>query len=269
MNLTEIAVANYLTALGADSYELRFVHAETKAAIKTEYTTEIFGEPKTIKHLRLKNREGFHIYARPVGWQYVLLDDLTRPALADLAPLRPCALIETSPDNYQAWLILPDVPPDRDAAKVICGQLAKRFGADPGSAEPDHVGRVPGYTNRKPKHRQANGQFPYVKLWKWAHRLSTFYPSGGIVPNNPSISPSLPKLPVADPIYQRWSGHDHSRHDFGILLGLALKGRTDQQLSDHLWQYSPDLEARKGGRKGAERYIAHTISAVRQHIARY
>ena len=43
-------------------------------------------------------------------------------------------------------------------------QLARRFGADPGSADWKHFGRMPGFTNYKMKHQQADGQFPFALL---------------------------------------------------------------------------------------------------------
>lgn len=177
---TQTAIGHYLTALGADRYHLRLVNFAMEKSIPVTYTAEQFGKPGTAGYLRKMNYEGFNIYARPVGWQYVLLDDLTRPVLADLATLNPCALVETSPANYQAWLILGDVPPDRDTAKAICRELAQRFGADPAAADPDHVGRVPSFQNLKEKYYQADGRYPVVKLHRWEHRVSTFTPQGGL-----------------------------------------------------------------------------------------
>ena len=155
--LTQQAIERFAAALQADKYNVRLLNPETDEARAFPYTPAQLTSPKTVAFLRLQNRLGFNVYARPVGWQYVLLDDLTRPALADLKTddVRPCLLIETSPDNFQAWVILPDVPADRAEAKaIICRSGAEAYRADPASAEPDHVGRLPGFTNRKPTYRQ-------------------------------------------------------------------------------------------------------------------
>lgn len=42
--------------------------------------------------------------------------------------------------------------------------LSELYGADPRAASPMQPGRLPGFTNRKPKHRQADGHFPFVRL---------------------------------------------------------------------------------------------------------
>ena len=44
----------------------------------------------------------------------------------------------------------------------IAQELARRYQADPSAADWRRFGRLPGFTNCKPKHRQANGLFPFV-----------------------------------------------------------------------------------------------------------
>jgi hypothetical protein len=46
----------------------------------------------------------------------------------------------------------------------IAQTLAKRYGADPSAADWRRFGRLPGFTNCKPKYRKDNGLFPYVLL---------------------------------------------------------------------------------------------------------
>lgn len=174
---TGVIVQTFADALRAERYKIQVHHPQTEDAFWVEYTAEQL--LRSVSYLRYKNGQGFNIYIRPIGWQYVLLDDLTRSSLTALASLQPCLLIETSPANYQAWLILSELPPDRANALANCRQLAEQLGGDLASAEPEHVGRLPGFTNRKEKHRQSNGYYPFVRLCKAHYRLSTFYPSGG------------------------------------------------------------------------------------------
>jgi hypothetical protein len=42
--------------------------------------------------------------------------------------------------------------------------LAYRYGADPSAADWRRFGRLPGFTNCKPKHRRPDGLFPFVRL---------------------------------------------------------------------------------------------------------
>lgn len=251
--ITAKVLSDFSDAFRADLWKVQIKNRLTEQAIRVNYTPEQL--LKAMSFLRLKNRDGFDIYARPVGWQYVLLDDLTRGVLADLAELKPCALLETSPANYQAWLILPETPADRDAAMSVCRELAQQFKADPASADSDHVGRLPGYTNRKQKHQLLDGRYPYVRLHRSEHRLSTFYPCGaGVLKENESVRSACPA-----------SGHSESERDFGIACGLIRKGLTDHQIHTYLLARSADLEARKG-RKHVQSYLDRTIRNAHRAI---
>src|SRR3982074_3477177 len=57
--------------------------------------------------LQYRNAHGSHIYIRPSGeHRFTTLDDLNETSLARLAAdgLNPCAVVETSAGNFQAWL---------------------------------------------------------------------------------------------------------------------------------------------------------------------
>lgn len=243
---TNNIIARFSDAFRADRWTVQLKNRLTDEAFRVSYSQSQL--ISALAFLRWKNREGFDIYARPIGWQYILLDDLTKDVIGDLAELKPCSLLETSPANYQAWLILSDVPADRDIAISTCRELAKRFGADPASADPDHVGRLPGYTNRKQKHQLSNGQYPYVRLHRSEYRLSTFYPSGAAV-----LEGTKPTH-----IFSRKAGRSESEKDFGIACGLLRKGLSDEQICTYLLTHSPDLEGRKG-KKYLREYLEKTI----------
>ena len=72
-------------------------------------------------------------------------------------------MVETSPGNFQAWLrhilILPKL-----LGTFAAQTLAARYGADPSAADWRRFGRLPGFTNCKPKHRKPDGFFPFVQL---------------------------------------------------------------------------------------------------------
>jgi hypothetical protein len=64
--------------------------------------------------LKYRNARGSHIYVRPSGEHcYMALDDLSEISLAKLAVdgFTPCAVVETSDGNFQAWLKHPDILP--------------------------------------------------------------------------------------------------------------------------------------------------------------
>jgi hypothetical protein len=107
-----------------------------------------------------------HIYIRPAGeHRFTVLDDLSAEAVQRLAAdgYEPCAVVETSSGNFQAWLKHSALYPAA-LSTFVAQTLARRYGADPNAADWRRFGRLPGFTNCKPNYRQENGLFPYVLL---------------------------------------------------------------------------------------------------------
>ncbi len=85
----------------------------------------------------------------------LMVDDVgTKVDPSKVNMIEPTFIIETSPENFQWWLLLKE--PERSADKFdafirafIEGRL---LGADPGMSGITRVGRLPGFTNAKPQH---------------------------------------------------------------------------------------------------------------------
>jgi hypothetical protein len=75
----------------------------------------------------------------------------------------PCAVVETSAGNFQAWLKHRSVFP-KLLGTFAAQTLAERYDADPSAADWRRFGRLPGFTNCKPKYRKPDGLFPFVRL---------------------------------------------------------------------------------------------------------
>jgi hypothetical protein len=121
---------------------------------------------KSVRWLKAKNAGGAAIYIRPLGeHSFTLLDDLKAEALPRLKRegFEPCLVVETSPNNFQAWLNHGSKLP-KEVSSAAARALAKRFGGDLGSADWRHFGRLSGLTNRKEKHQKPNGHFPFVRI---------------------------------------------------------------------------------------------------------
>src|SRR5229473_1360521 len=87
----------------------------------------------TIKWLRRENAKGAHIYIRPAGLHGLsLMDDLTVEAIDRMKAegFEPAVVVETSPDNFQAWLNHGQVL-DAAASTRAAKALVERFGGDP------------------------------------------------------------------------------------------------------------------------------------------
>ncbi|MEQ9152794.1 MAG: DNA-primase RepB domain-containing protein [Parvibaculum sp.] len=127
-------------------------------------------DPTTIHQrlswLRRCNAHGNNIYVRPQHpeHRFTLLDDLSDKTAAAINRHGAVAIVETSSGNFQAW-IRHDLPLDAPTSTRVAKILATDHGADPSSADFRHFGRLPGFTNRKPKHRMLNGLYPFVRLY--------------------------------------------------------------------------------------------------------
>lgn len=121
---------------------------------------------ETIKWLRHENGKGAHIYIRPAGTHSLsLIDDITAEVIERMKAegFEPAVVVETSPNNFQAWLnhgqVL-DVSTSTRASK----QLAERFGGDLSSADWRHFGRLAGFTNPKRERQLPSGMRPFARL---------------------------------------------------------------------------------------------------------
>ncbi len=164
MDRTEAAVQKTLAAVDAPLYDLGILSDRGMFPRMDALTAaQCMARVRYLKH---RNAHEAHIYFRPSGERrFTLLDDLSRTLLADLSAhgFEPCAVIETSPENFQVWLRHSRVL-SKELGTVAAQLLARRFGADPSAADWRRFGRLPGFTNRKPQHRQNAGLFPFVRL---------------------------------------------------------------------------------------------------------
>lgn len=76
----------------------------------------------------------------------------------------PCVVLQTSPGHLQAWIRLSDSPLDPAFATAAGKYLAHTYGGDLASTDWRHLGRLAGFTNRKPERRTPAGYSPWVKL---------------------------------------------------------------------------------------------------------
>jgi hypothetical protein len=164
MDRTQNAVERMLEALDAPTYDLGVLNERGMLPGLANLTAHAV--LARIPLLKAHNARGAHIYIRPAGeHRFTVLDDLNADSVTHLAGdgFEPCAVVETSLGNFQAWLKHDDVYP-APLSTFIAQNLAKRYQADPSAADWRRFGRLPGFTNCKPKYRKSNGLYPYVLL---------------------------------------------------------------------------------------------------------
>lgn len=164
--LAFLAVREMVFAVHAPSFLIRLVHAEGDAPpIKQEWAKTTLLKPTTIRFLRAKNAEGYHVYGRPDTTRHVMVDDVDADGVDALARdgLRPSLIVETSKANFQAWVTLSSGDIDPHIATAAAHILAKTYGGDTGAAHARQLGRLPGFRNRKAIYENG-GRYPLVMI---------------------------------------------------------------------------------------------------------
>lgn len=161
---TRTAVLRWAAALPADRYLITAIPAGADGPNHRR----LLG-PAELEHaipwLRWLNSGGHHVVGRPWDPRHVLLDDLSEVAVeAVTGRHRPAAIVESSPRNFQVWLTLAEGTVLPAVASAAARFLAARYGGDRGAASASQPGRLPGLTNRKPRHLTANGLYPFALL---------------------------------------------------------------------------------------------------------
>jgi hypothetical protein len=238
---------------------------------------------KSIPWLRWQNSQGRNIYIRPAGeHQFSLVDDLVADNLDRMGRegFPPCVVVETSPDNFQAWLNHGEVLP-RDVSTLAARALARKFGGDQGAADWRHFGRLSGFTNRKPSRQAANGLYPFVHLIEarnLVYPLATEF-VGSLREHLAqeakqkqrlherfvaSQSPLAASLTIEDfRCDARYAG-DGNRVDLAYAVYALSHGASENDVQCAI--ASRDL-TKKGSAKRQEQYIARTVEKARS-IAR-
>jgi hypothetical protein len=202
--LTCEAVRRQLAAMPHDLYLIRLIHNLTRRPLpgRRLWSATQLLRPATIAFLRAHNREGYDIYMHPDSGDqnagYVLVD-LDGAAVDVLYRMRrnghdPCLVVQTSPGHLQAWVQVRRGALEPGLATAVARLLACQYGADRASADWRHLGRLAGFTNRKPSHRDPYGRPPWVRI---------VHARAGLAPNAEALLQSArdqirPACPAAD-----------------------------------------------------------------------
>src|ERR1700744_3815128 len=105
MDRTESAVRKMLTAIEAPLYDIGVLSDRGMLPGLDGIPTAAVLDRLSL--LKYRNVRGSHIYVRPSGeHRFTVLDDLNETNVARLSAdgFAPCAVVETSAGNFQAWL---------------------------------------------------------------------------------------------------------------------------------------------------------------------
>jgi hypothetical protein len=289
---TQIAVTLQLAAMGAAEYQLGLLKYDDDALpMKTRvYSAEKLSDPNSIRYLRMENSQDRNINIVPHGLHSLtLLDDVSLATVARMKKegFQPAVVVETSPNNFQAWLQHGQVLPEQESS-TVARLLARRFEADPSSASWCHYGRLAGFTNRKVKYKHPKtGYFPFVRLHEHSgvkyDRADKF-----VAQVRETILREEEEFRKKEEAARhfRWTNSNSGQRrltisDFRNKPELGGDGnRIDMAYANWALDHDvPEHEVRteiatrdlskKGGQRGQKAYLDRTIKAAYKYIARH
>lgn len=172
-------VGKQLTALAAPTYRILAMRERGGEQIGQNVGKDVAGKDlltrgevlTLIPRLTALNASGANIFVTPVerGVHHVLVDDLSADRLKELRGrgYSPAVVLESSPGNFQAVI---KVAGPKDATNTWFKDLNRDLG-DAKIVGLQHPFRLAGFENRKEKHKQADGRFPFVRLVEAVNRL--------------------------------------------------------------------------------------------------
>lgn len=127
----------------------------------TEYLLTAEEVEETIPRLVRENIHNRDIYITPIDgrYHYLMLDDIAAESVAEMKKdgLEPCAIWETSKNNYQAVLKIEKKPPlhiddtsEKTAVNAVMRTLTEKYHADKAHSSTETPLRMCGYNNKKP-----------------------------------------------------------------------------------------------------------------------
>jgi hypothetical protein len=284
--------------MGCDRYEVGIRDRETGRMMNKSWTPQEL--ERNTPWLKRLNAQGNDIYVRPAKdasrQDLVLVDDLKKADLQRMYAdgIRPAVVVETSPQNHQAWVKLPQPATDAERREVA-RELARTYGGDPQSADARHYGRLGGFTNQKPQYVDELGKRPYCLVRE----------SSGQVAERGGQQLGQARERVADQVHQvdlskrvegireagqtRWGGSspvatyqreagklasqiekagqkvDWSRVDFSVTAKMAKSGDfTADQIKKAIQVASPGVTSRHQG--AVADYAARTLQKVIESV---
>jgi hypothetical protein len=295
---SKIPITEMVYALPTDNWQIRLVPDDDHNGMPVN--SPIYSKGlliKSVGFLRWENMNGNHIFGRPITCRHILVDDLCQDALdqLDRDGLHPSVGVRTSKGNHQAWITLSTDELDPAIAAAAARILAQRYDGDPGSTDAYHLGRLPGFTNRKEIYR-SNGLFPYtglrgqvrrgvapgaaqllVQAEEWAVSMSSSSPSTlgacALTRSDSEIDPSRSSMTKEDSqeIYEAELAYQADRKGWTLPIVKGLRSDADYAVVFGLharYVYDPDdlaalllYESDKAAERGMD-YVFRTVQAA-------
>jgi len=279
---TKEVIRRQLRALGNGQFELGIQYRDTGAMELRPLSAGSILE--SVGFLKWKNQSGHFIRIRP-KWPhpFVLIDDLSiRSVYAlDSRGFAPSVVVESSPENFQAWLNLGRrVAPE--LMTLIARQVASTLDADRGAANWRQAGALAGFTNCKERHQRPDGLYPFVRLHMAQHQV--FPRAKALIRDAKRVHEAEKAARKRTRAYYAGRGtarvediavfHERAKYegdlhraDFAWAIHALSGGWSERRVEETILR-ARDL-SHKGSRREQEKYARRTVrQAVRKGLGR-
>ncbi len=280
-------------ALHCDTFDIRIISLGSKVVACRQFTPNQF--IASADWFAAMSAARHHVFFRPDGpLTHVLVDDISADALHLMAcdGVRPSAVVETSPDNFQAWVTLSGRNHSTDVHAAACHILAEQYAGDRGSAKPTQHGRVPTTRNPKPLRALPDGRPPLVLVYQSREHVPRLRFNKGLTheaheqvlsrqsirieqveaygERKPQIGSTESDVSTVKAMIDETTaqfGGNRSRADAHVATFLLTNGSAPEQVEVLLMATSEKARERETSRHGAGiRYVEQTVRGSLQYI---
>jgi hypothetical protein len=207
---------------------------------------------------------------------FIQLDDINANAVQLIRGFS-CLVLETSPENYQSFVVIPRVS-GKAEEESIRRQLIQAVGADEGATG---AARLAGSLNVKDKHRSPDGRFPRVRLVSIAHSRSVAVSElkeAGFIKDSLAEGVAVAPQPEVEskrrrrrpPVYEMAVQAVRAKHD-GQVDRSAVDAHYAVVCLDWGFTFDETVDLlRMNSPKAAERsddYVVRTVAWAQQKVA--
>jgi hypothetical protein len=268
-----------LSVLGADNYRITLMH-ESKPSFNLGKNREQDGSEKLytkdeiidkyIPYLSALNAEGYNVFLTPfcAKVDYILLDDVKMDKL-DPFKSEFCIIQKSSENSTQAIAKI-----EKGLSKEVLNAgfkaLNEKYG-DPNISAQLHPFRLAGFTNRKLKHKDEKGNYPFVRIIQAIEMVSEKVKDFVKINGSKIISQNIlqkwenekniiySKIELRNYYKNIKAGADLSSIDFKIALKAKENGLNPEQIKNVLKEISPKLSERH---PNIDKYLDLTVKNV-------
>ncbi|WP_050603810.1 DNA-primase RepB domain-containing protein [Ruegeria sp. 6PALISEP08] len=280
-------------ALPCETFDIRIISLGGKVVACRRFTPHQF--IASADWFAAMSAARHHVFFRPDGpLTHVLVDDISADALHLMAcdGIRPSAVVETSPDNFQAWVTLSGRNHSTDVHAAACRVLAEQYAGDPSSAKPTQHGRVPTTRNPKPERMLPDGKPPLVLVHHSRDHVPRLRFNKGLTHDaqeralsvqsvrvehtdthgerKPQLGSTESEVSIVKAMIDEATakfGGNRSRADAHVATFLLTNGSAPEQVEVLLMATSEKARERETSREGAGiRYVERTVQGSLQYI---